>query len=65
MWKECHARARATFKAELTCSNGHAVSLRGHHIDEDGAVSPSVVCRAVGCDFHDWVRLDAWSAGEV
>lgn len=64
-WKQCHPRTRATFKAELTCSNGHSISLRGHSIHANGMVSPSVVCRAPGCDFHDYVRLDAWSAGEL
>jgi hypothetical protein len=65
MWKDCHPRTRATFKAELTCSNGHSVSLRGHSIASDGRVSPSVVCRTTGCDFHDFVSLDGWSAGAL
>ena len=65
MWKDCHPRTRATFKAELTCSNGHGVSLRGHSIAADGKVSPSVVCLAPGCSFHDVVRLDGWSAGAL
>ena len=65
MWKSCHPRTRATFKAELTCSHGHAVSLKGHFIHANGAVSPSVVCLSPGCDFHDFVRLAGWSAGEI
>lgn len=65
MWKDCHPRTRATFKAELTCSGGHSVSLRGHSISEDGRVSPSVVCLAPGCSFHDFVRLNEWSAGSL
>lgn len=65
MWKDCHPRTRATFKAEVTCSNGHGVSLRGHSISADGSVSPSVVCLVPGCDFHDFVRLDGWSAGPL
>ena len=65
MWKECHPRTRSTFKAELTCSNGHAVSLRGHSIEVDGVVSPSVVCTVPGCNFHDFVRLSGWSAGAL
>ncbi len=65
MWKQCHPRTRPIFKAEITCANGHAVSLRGHSIHANGVVSPSVVCRAPRCDFHDFVRLDAWSAGEL
>ena len=65
MWKDCHPRTRTTFKAELTCSNGHGVSLRGHSIAPDGRVSPSVVCLAPGCSFHDFVRLEGWSAGAL
>lgn len=65
MWKACNARTRATFKAELTCSNGHGVSLRRHSIAADGRVLPSVVCLAPGCSFHDFVRLKGWSAGAL
>jgi hypothetical protein len=65
MWKDCNARTRVTFKAELTCSHGHAVSLRGHSIAADGLVSPSVVCLTPGCDFHDHVRLSNWTAGPL
>jgi hypothetical protein len=64
-WKDCHSRTRATFKAELTCSNGHGVSLRNHSIAADGRVSPSVVCLAPGCGFHDFVCLSDWSAGPL
>lgn len=65
MWKDCHPRTRAIFKAELTCSNGHSVSLRGHSISGDGRVSPSVVCQASGCSFHDYVHLKGWTAGAL
>lgn len=65
MWKACHPRTRATFKAEMTCGHGHAVSLRGHAIAADGVVSPSVVCLVQGCDFHDFVRLEGWTAGAI
>jgi len=64
-WKECHPRTRAIFKAELTCSNGHSISLRRHSIAADGKVFPSVVCMSQGCDFHDFVILDGWTAGAV
>lgn len=64
-WKACHPRTRATFKAEMTCASGHAVSLRGHSISADGVVSPSVVCLVDGCDFHDFVRLEGWTSGAI
>lgn len=65
IWKDCHPRTRAAFKAELTCSNGHGVSLRSHAIASDGRVSPSVVCLAPNCGFHEFVRLEGWSAGAL
>ncbi|ABE37269.1 hypothetical protein RPD_0029 [Rhodopseudomonas palustris BisB5] len=65
MWKDCHPRTQAIFKAELTCSNGHSISLRGHSISLEGHVTPSVVCQASGCDFHDYVRLAGWTAGAL
>lgn len=65
MWKDCHPRTRVTFKAELTCSNGHSVSLRGHRVAADGRVSPSVICLTPGCSFHDFVRLEGWSSGAL
>jgi hypothetical protein len=65
MWKDCNPRTRAVFKAELTCSGGHGVSLRTHSIAPDGTVRPSVVCMAPGCAFHDFVRLEGWSAGAL
>ena len=39
MWKECDPRKGAIFKAKLTCSNGHGVSLRGNSITANGHVS--------------------------
>lgn len=65
MWKGCHPRTRPIFKAELTCPNGHGVSLRGHAINASGKVSPSVVCLTPGCSFHEFVRLEKWSAGAI
>lgn len=64
-WKRCHPRTRSIFKAELTCSNGHAISLRGHSISSDGTVTPSVVCTTPGCDFHDFIRLNSWRSGAL
>lgn len=64
-WKECHPRTRAIFKAELTCSHGHIISLRSHSIAADGRVRPSVICMSPGCDFHDVVTLEGWTAGVV
>ena len=65
MWKDCHPRTRAVFKAELTCPNGHGVSLRNHSIGADGRVAPSVVCHGQGCEFHAFMQLRDRSAGAV
>lgn len=41
---------------------GGLASLRDHNIDAGGIVTPSLVCPYEGCDFHEWVRLQGWSA---
>lgn len=64
-WSECHPTTVKRFKAEIICSYGHAVTLRNHRVDRDGFVSPSVVCREPLCRFHEFVRLEGWTAGPV
>ena len=48
----------------VTCPNGH--SLRAvstvHKVAHDGALSPSYVCTATGCTFHEWVKLEGWGS---
>jgi hypothetical protein len=64
-WAPCHPSTVKRFKASMTCPNGHGLTLRGHAIDKNGNVSPSVVCPVRGCSFHEFVRLDRWSFGAV
>lgn len=64
-WKACHPSTVKRFKAEMTCSEGHGLVLKGHTVAVDGRVSPSVVCRAPGCSFHAFVRLAGWTFGNV
>lgn len=64
-WRACHPSTMSRFKAELTCSYGHGLTLRSHRIDASGAVFPSVVCPAAGCSFHEFVRLDDWPFGPL
>jgi hypothetical protein len=64
-WKACNPSTIRRFKAEMTCSQGHSLVLKGHSVGADGQVAPSVVCRADGCTFHDFVRLEGWSAGAM
>ena len=47
----------------LRCPRGHVASL-DHDIAADGAVSPSAVCPGdrMPCDFHEFIRLEGWSA---
>lgn len=54
---------RTEFMADISCANGHIMSLqREHHtIDENGNVHASVICPHEGCDFHEFVRLAGWS----
>ncbi|ACS40453.1 MULTISPECIES: hypothetical protein [Methylobacteriaceae] len=64
-WKACHPSTVRRFKAEMTCSQGHALVLKDHTVTAEGRVLPSVVCQARGCTFHEFVRLDGWAAGEL
>jgi hypothetical protein len=53
------------------CPNGHVCTLRhvhsgrGHTINDNGSVQPSVVCvypvdGVNACTFHEFIRLDGW-----
>ena len=64
-WTSCHPATIARFKAEMTCANGHGLTLRSHAIDAMGVVSPSVVCPIQGCSFHEFVELDGWNFGSL
>ncbi len=46
--------------ASIVCPNGHYGILLDHNIDENGMVTPSVVCPEEGCNFHDWIKLMDW-----
>lgn len=47
--------------AIMTCPGcGNIESLRDHHIDDDGVVTPSVECSYNHCEFHDEVKLIGW-----
>lgn len=63
-WKKLVPQVVQRFKAELTCPFGHGMVLKNHSIDSDGLVSPSVVCKSPGCQFHEFVILDKWAAPE-
>ena len=64
-WKASHPSTITRFKAQMTCARGHGIALRDHSVEADGRVFPSVVCNAPGCDFHEYVRLEGWSAGQI
>ena len=44
----------------MRCPFGHLADLEDHKIGDDGMVSPSIVCRGKGCDWHVNVRLADW-----
>lgn len=64
-WAPCHPSVVARFKASMTCPNGHGLTLGGHTVATDGFVSPSVICPVRGCHFHEFIRLERWSFGEI
>jgi hypothetical protein len=39
--------------------------LDAHDIDDDGNVSPSVVCPSAICDFHDTIKLEWFYGGSI
>jgi hypothetical protein len=49
--------------ALATCPNGHTLRIVStvHKIAADGTLSPSYVCVAAGCGFHDFVRFEGWA----
>ena len=53
--------------ALTTCRSGHTLRMTGdvHTIAADGTVTPSYVCVATGCTFHEMVRLVGWDPGHV
>lgn len=64
-WKPTHISTRTRFKAQMTCSEGHGLVLKNHTIDDEGKVSPSVVCKTSSCSFHEFVLLDGWDFGNI
>ena len=62
-WVPCHPATAARFKATIVCDRGHALTLKQHAVDAQGAVWPSVVCPTPGCEFHRYVQLDGWTGG--
>lgn len=64
-WKACDPSTIRRFRALLTCPGGHIMTLRARTIESSGTVWPSVVCRSLGCGFHDFVRLIDWDLGRL
>jgi len=52
--------------AMITCPNGHMTRMTAsvHSVDHEGHVSPSYVCTATGCTFHEYVVLEGWNNEE-
>lgn len=64
-WAPCHPSTMRKFKASMTCPYGHGLTLGQHSIASTGEVFPSVICPANGCTFHEFVKLDHWTLGEL
>jgi hypothetical protein len=64
-WGPCHPSTMSRFKAQFTCTYGHAIVLSDHDVGDDGRVYPSIVCRAPGCAYHEIVILDGWTFGSL
>lgn len=46
----------------LGCPHCGTAAELDHSIASDGTVTPSVVCPVIGCDFHEYVRLEGWES---
>lgn len=50
--------------ALISCPDcGQIASLHYHEIDENGYVSPSVICHT-GCGFHEYIHLSEWNSAK-
>jgi len=59
-WKGIKLANHSGRSASFTCPNcGELGSLTDHDIDDNGNVSPSVVC-SYDCGFHEYIKLDGW-----
>jgi hypothetical protein len=59
-WPLGHNNGRS---ASFCCpSCGLMGVLTEHEIGDRGSVTPSVVCPADDCDFHDYICLEDWAA---
>ena len=60
IWRQCGTDSGKT--ASLSCPGcGEVASLSNHKIDDQGIVTPSLVCPFDGCSFHEWVQLEGWN----
>lgn len=48
------------FNAVLCCPDCGETGGLDHEIDNDGTVTPSLVCPNDGCSFHEMVKLKDW-----
>lgn len=44
----------------VTCGQCGAVAPIDHVVDDDGNVSPSLVCPDDACNWHVWATLERW-----
>ena len=58
-WKPIIRKGK-TPTAVVTCINNHSRVIADHKISNHGEVSPSVVCTAQGCTWHEYIRLEGW-----
>ena len=59
-WKPVKTIDNPWSTASIVCANEHNGIIDEHTIDDEGVVSPSVVCTQDGCNFHEFVTLVGW-----
>ena len=64
-WKPCHPPTITKFQATKTCPDGHGMTLKGHRVESNGLLHPSVICPNPNCSFHEFVKLSHWTFGAI
>ena len=60
-WRQSAGHNGGIFKAIVTCPEcRQSFTLRQHHVDPAGVITPSLFCPTPGCKFHQFGLLEGW-----
>jgi hypothetical protein len=65
-WTYIHRGTGQKPSAEICCPDcGRGGSLLSHDINDDGIITPSLVCPHDDCGYHEWGILKGWDSNPV